>query len=241
MEDINKIFRAALEYVFEHTLTRHGDQIALANSAEVPATTLNDILKGRRGGSEDTRRALAAALRYPGRQYEDFLDIGRAILAGRPILELTTDYVSEADLAAAGYFQVSLDQADRLGAGGGRGLVKLENTAPVVVHGPTLGCKNGRHLRAFVVGGDSMEPLLAQGGIVVADLTKNRTENLKEGAAYVIIYDEEGAGAVKYLRWVEKGKVLSIESENNFYKPVFRKTREVVLIGQVIWSCREHR
>jgi phage repressor protein C with HTH and peptisase S24 domain len=74
-----------------------------------------------------------------------------------------------------------------------------------------------------------MEPLFANGGLVVADLAKNRTENLKEG------------GVVKYLRWVEKGKLLSIESENKLYAPVFRKVREVTLIGQVIWSCREHK
>jgi hypothetical protein len=238
MEDINKIFRAALEYVFEHTLTRHGDQIALANSAEVPATTLNDILKGRRNGSEETRRALAAALDFPGRLYEDFLDIGRAILAGRPIPTPPADYVSPADMAEAGWFQVPL--ADRPGAGKGHGLATPENTAHIMVHGPTLGRKNSHGLRAFVVGGDSMEPLLVRGGIVVADLTKNRAENLKEGAVYVISYDEEGAGAVKYLRWVEKGKVLSLESENKSYKPVFRKAREVILIGRVIWSCRKH-
>jgi len=242
VEDINKIFRAALK----HFILARGDQARLADKTGVSRPFLNDILQGRSkgGGSDATRRILSAALGFPGPSHEHFLNIGRAILAGQPIpAEQRTDYASEADLAGAGCFQVPLDWADRLEAGGGRiqRSVKLENTAHIVVHGPTLGRKNGHGLRAFVVVGDSMEPLLAQGGIAVADLTKNRAENLKEGAAYVVSYDEEVAGAIKYLRWAEKGKILSIESDNKFYKPVFRKAREVILIGRVIWSCREHR
>ncbi|MDR2725715.1 MAG: S24 family peptidase [Candidatus Adiutrix sp.] len=242
MEDINKIFRAALK----HFILARGDQARLADKTGVSRPFLNDILQGRSkgGGSDATRRVLSAALGFPGPRHEHFLNIGRAILAGQPIpAEPPTDYVSEAELAGAGCFQVPLDWADRLEAGGSRAprSVKPENTAHIVVHGPTLGRKNGRGLWAFVVEGDNMEPLLARGGLVVADLTKNRAENLKEGAAYVISYDEERAGAVKYLRWVEKGRVLSLESENKSYQAVFRKAREVILIGQVIWSCRAHK
>jgi transcriptional regulator with XRE-family HTH domain len=77
MEDINKIFQESLQY----SLTKRGDQAVLARKAGVSTSQLNDILKGRRSGSEEMRRILAAALDYPGRHYEDFLDIGRAILA----------------------------------------------------------------------------------------------------------------------------------------------------------------
>jgi transcriptional regulator with XRE-family HTH domain len=231
MEDINKIFQEALQ----HFIHRHGDQSSLADQAEISRPYLNDILNGRRGGTEEKRRALAAALGYPGRHYEDFLDLGRAICAGRPLPEPLADSPNEADLAVAGYFQIPLDQASQPA-----GLQGQKPAAEaIVVHGPTLGVKSGRHLRAFTVGGDSMEPLLAQGGLVVADLTKNRAENLKDGSIYVLRYD--GGEAVKFLRWAEKGKLLALESENKSYKPVFRRVKEVILIGRVIWSCRAHK
>jgi phage repressor protein C with HTH and peptisase S24 domain len=76
---------------------------------------------------------------------------------------------------------------------------------------------------------------------VVADLTKNRAESLKEGSLYVISYDEEKSGAVKFLRWAEKGRLLALESENKLYKPVFRRVKEVTLIGRVVWSCRAYK
>jgi transcriptional regulator with XRE-family HTH domain len=231
MEDINKTFQAALE----HFLTKRGDQAALADRTDVSTSHINDILKGRRGGTEEKRRALAAALGYPGRHYEDFLDLGRAICAGRPLPEPPADGLNEADLAATGYFQIPLNQTSQPA-----GLQGQKTAAEaVVVHGSTLGVKSGRHLRAFTVGGDSMEPLLAQGGLVVADLTKNRAENLKDGSIYVLRYD--GGEAVKFLCWAEKGKLLALESENKSYKPVFRRVKEVILIGRVIWSCRAHK
>ena len=233
MEDINSIFKAGLE----HFMTRRGDQAALSARSGVSTTQINDILKGRHGCTEEKRRVLAAALGYPGRQYEDFLDLGRAVLAGQPIPATPADQLSEADLAASGCFLVPLEPLGRPAAGG-PGLAQVGEAAAMVVHGPTLGRKSGRHLRAFLVGGDSMEPLFAQGGMVLADLTENRAENLREGSAYVVCCD--GEEDVKYLRWAEKGRLLALESENKFYRPVFRKAREVTLIGRVIWSCRRH-
>jgi transcriptional regulator with XRE-family HTH domain len=230
MEDITKIFQEALQ----HFIHKHGDQSALADQAEISRPYLNDLLNGRRGGTEEKRRALAAALGYPGRHYEDFLDLGRALCAGRPQPEPPAGDLNEADLAANGYFQIPLDQANRPA-----GLEGQKPAEAVMVNGLMLGVKSGRHLRAFTVGGDSMEPLLAPGGLVVADLTKNRAESLQDGSIYVLRYD--GEDAVKYLRWAEKGKLLALESENKSYKPVFRRVKEVILIGRVIWSCRAHK
>ena len=92
----------------------------------------------------------------------------------------------------------------------------------------------------FRVGGDSMEPLIAKGGIVLADLKHNDVGHIHEGGVYVLCWDrEDGECAVKYLRWAERGKLLSVESENSFYKPVFKRVDEVLLIGRVIWAWRD--
>jgi len=46
----------------------------------------------------------------------------------------------------------------------------------------------------------------------------------------------------KTLRWVEgeKGKLLSIESVNTFYPPKVKRVKDIILIGKVIYSWREH-
>lgn len=237
MQDLNKIFQTALEYL----LVKRGEQAALAKKIGMPASTLGDIKGGRRNASDEKKRAIAAALGYPDRAYENFLDIGRAILDGRPIPEPPTDFASEADLAADGYFRVPLDRANRLGAGGiqAQGVATPEDPISIALHGSTLGRRSGRHLQAFVVGGDSMEPLIGDGGLVVADLSRNNLADIKEGCIYLIGWD--GDGSVKYLRWAEPGKLLAVESENKFHKTVIKKPREVTLIGQVIWSCRKHK
>ena len=116
MEDTSKVFQKSLQ----HFLTRRGDQAALARRAEISPSQLNDILKGRRNGSDDLRRTLAASLGYPGRLYEDFLDLGRAALgllpeqpAERdPAEQEPAEQVNEADLTAGCYVLVPLDQAD---------------------------------------------------------------------------------------------------------------------------------
>ena len=86
-----------------------------------------------------------------------------------------------------------------------------------------------------------MEPLLVHSGLIVGYLTQNRVESLKEGSIYMVCYDEEKTGVAKYLRWAEKGRLLALESENKAYQPVYRKVKEVTLIGRVIWSCRQHK
>jgi len=230
MEDISQIFQEALKHIFEQVLTKHGDKATLSRRVDISTSQLGDILAGRSGTTEEKRRALAAALGYPGRGYEDFLDLGRAIRAGRPPPEPAAGGPDE-----AGCFHIPLERAGHLAAD----LQRPGAEETIVVHGPTLGFESGRHLRAFPVTGDSMEPLLAPGGLVVADLTQNRAESLKEGGLYVIRHD--GEEAVKFLRWAEKGRLLALESENKSYKPVFLRLKDVTLIGRVIWSCRAHK
>lgn len=80
MAEIHVIFQASLG-----CLLNHGDQTGLARATGLNVKRINHLATGERRGSEDDRRLIAAALGYPGRQYEDFLDIGRAAL-GLPLV-----------------------------------------------------------------------------------------------------------------------------------------------------------
>lgn len=79
MTAVHDIFRKALE-----SHLSHGSQKAIANKSGLTLSKVNKIVTSELKGSEDDRRVIAAALGYPGRRYEDFLDLGRRAL-GLPV------------------------------------------------------------------------------------------------------------------------------------------------------------
>ena len=78
MDDISKIFREALKKKLADG--EWGIKSRVAKESNLTPPQLHDLIIGRRFGSEEQRRAIAAALGYPGRAYENFLDIGRQLL-----------------------------------------------------------------------------------------------------------------------------------------------------------------
>lgn len=81
MKNLSAIFHATLVKCLEGQ--PWGSKTRLAKDAGITTGMLGDILAGRAYGSEETKRSIAAALGYPGSKYEDFLNIGRQILAGQ--------------------------------------------------------------------------------------------------------------------------------------------------------------
>lgn len=260
--DINNAFAAALRYLLAG-LPR-GSKGQLAERLGISAGHFSDITNARRGTSEEQRRLLAEILGYPGVQYENFLTLGQDLLnsPGQAPHSLVGDqgglrvaepglmeapgsaFLGSDEMRERGFLAVPFSQDMKLAAGGG-GTIPItedEESSPVIVHGPTLGLRSAKNLQAFRVGGDSMEPLIAQNGIVLADLSRNDLNHLQEGAIYVLCWDRsDGECAVKRLRWAEKGRLLLIESEDRFYPPVAKQVRDIVLIGQVIWAWREFK
>jgi phage repressor protein C with HTH and peptisase S24 domain len=132
----------------------------------------------------------------------------------------------------------------RLAAGSG-GTIDITDdigTSTIVIHAPSIGRTSSRNLQAFRVGGDSMEPEIAQGGIVLADISENNLGRLKEGKIYVLCWEiYEGECAVKYLSWAERDRSVLITSpDNRLHRPIIKHVNEIQLIGRVIWSWREH-
>jgi len=243
MKNIDEIFRACLQHFRPKFRSTRSMALTLGFAPEY----FHQVFKGTRAGagSDDYRRNVATALGYPGARYEEFLQIGRDKLAGREPRETEPFGISPEDLPPGEFLRVRYSDKMRLAAGTGATVVDYdEDSSPVIVHKGALGQKNYRPsmLQAFKVGGDSMEPLIAKDGIVLVTLQDN-IMNIKEGEIYVLCWDRaDGECAVKTLRWVEgeKGKLLSIESLNTFYPPKVKRVKDVVLIGRVIWSWREH-
>ena len=75
---IEEIFKAALCKILNEL--PYGSKSGVARAAGISRQQLNNIEVGRVMGDETQRRAIAGALGYAGRAYEDFLDIGRSLL-----------------------------------------------------------------------------------------------------------------------------------------------------------------
>ncbi|MCL2029425.1 MAG: LexA family transcriptional regulator [Deltaproteobacteria bacterium] len=228
-QEIAEAFRLWLRgYIQDRRLT----QLKAALNLDVVPGTINHILTGRR---RPTLELIEKMLGRAGLDYRQALT---------PYLKASDGPVRLEDQAMTheGFLRVPFSDDMRLAAGGGGAVPYSYEAAdsPVVVHGPSLGRRNARQLQAFRLGGDSMEPLLSNGGIVIADLSHNELSRLREGSIYVLCWDlYDGECAAKRLRWVEKGRWLSIESENTRYPPVVKDIDEVKLIGKIIWAWRE--
>ncbi|MDR3038303.1 MAG: LexA family transcriptional regulator [Candidatus Adiutrix sp.] len=230
-QEIAEAFRGWLkDYIRAHSLT----QLQTALRLDVVPGTINHILNGRRRPTLELMEKMTAR-------------------AGTGYREALTPYLSpspgpeprrldDQGMIEQGFLKVPFSDDMRLAAGGGGAVPFTYEAAasPVVVHGPSLGRRSAHRLQAFRLGGDSMEPVLAGGGIVIADLTHNELDRLREGSIYVLCWDlYDGECAAKYLRWAEKGRWLSIESENKAYSPLVKPVDEVRLIGKIIWAWRE--
>jgi transcriptional regulator with XRE-family HTH domain len=228
-QEIAEAFRLWLgDYIRARRLT----QLQAALNLDVVPGTVNHILTGRRRPSLEL---IEKMLGRAGAGYREAL---------APYLAAPADPrpLDDQAMVEQGFLKVPFSDDMRLAAGGGGAVPYTYEAAdsPVVVHGPSLGRRNARQLQAFRLGGDSMEPVLVSGGIVIADLSQNDLSRLREGSVYVLCWDlYDGECAAKYLRWAEKGRWLSIESENKRYAPVVKAVDEVRLIGKIIWAWRE--
>ena len=115
------------------------------------------------------------------------------------------------------------------------------DSSPVVVYGPALKGHAPDNLQAFRVGGDSMEPLIADGGIVLADIRYNEPKHLtrKKQVFVVCLNREDEECSVKYLNWGVKDESVLVQSANDFYEAEVRRVEDIIIIGRVIWAWRE--
>lgn len=213
-----------------------------AKKIDVGTGTLSNFLKN--GASAATMEDVAEKL---GVDLLDMLMEGRTILAGKkPEDDSGARPLSQEELESHEFLRVPFADHMRLAAGGGGSIPFTYDvdTSPVVLHRSALAhvrIPNVKNLQAFRIGGDSMEPTLKEGGIVVVDKTKNDLSKLDEGEIYVLCSDlSTEECAVKRLKWAKEGVLLAVESENRAYPTIYAEPENVLLIGKVIWSWREH-
>ena len=89
----------------------------------------------------------------------------------------------------------------------------------------------GRTVRAFEVAGDSMQPIINQGDLVIATITE-RLDLIQPKHVYVVITDE--LVTVKRLHGpVKKNEPLELLSDNRYYDPFVLPQKDVREIWHV--------
>ena len=237
MADFDDYFRAALL----DAVKARGAQARLSRDSGIGTSYINNIVKGRDSGSEATRRALATALGFAGRRYEDFLELGRALLEGRE--PPAPEPPSITDDSLADFFRVPYSANTRL-VSGASGLIPVSietETSPVIIHGPTIGRANPWGLRSFGVEDDGREPLIARGGMVLVVLKQNDFRKIKNDEIYLIFCDfDEGQGVFRQMEWAGRERDrLALKAANDHYSTLYRQPREIRILGLVLSAWRQ--
>lgn len=239
LKQIDEAFRVSLKHHMAEL--GYGGQTKIAKHLGVTSGYIHQLLNNMGYGSEVHRRQIAAYFGFSS--YDDFLEFGLAILENRPPPKPEANYLSSNELSERRFLTVPFSTTMKLAAGGGGVPIDYnEEVSDIVIHGPTLGYRTADNLQAFRVGGDSMEPEIAEGGIVLVDKTITRLDDsrFREGSIYMLCYEADGVCAVKRLRWAEEGRTLAIESTNPAFPTVYKKIKEIYnLVGKVVWAWRE--
>ncbi|WP_319548089.1 S24 family peptidase [Desulfogranum marinum] len=95
---------------------------------------------------------------------------------------------------------------------------------------------NPKDMALFEIIGDSMEPFIYDGDVVLVDMSKKTLEDIVDGKAYAFREDH----TVKVKRLSRQGNRLIATSENVMkYPPYEIIIEEFFLIGKVVWLGHE--
>lgn len=232
---MDDIFKTALQ----KTIRGRFKQKDLAERVNISVSYFNDLFKGRKSGQETLRRAIASALGYE--DYESFLDVGRREL-GLKTLSIAGSGAFLKPVLDGEFFRLPffeypcpkscLGNADKADADQAAG--------QVMAHGPLLGRESAGQLCAFRIEDNSMEPLIAKGGIALVDLGQNIPGEIKDGGIYLVSLELGGPGLVRRLKWVERCQLMAVESEKGSSDTIYKRPADINLLGRVIWTWREH-
>lgn len=107
----------------------------------------------------------------------------------------------------------------------------------VLVYLPELGHRSNHKLASMRIGGDSMEPVIPQGSIVVVDMSDKTLVNNK----IYVVQDPEGEmfGAVKRVQKTNEKNMYALVSDNpRVSTVVVRGNWEGLVVGRVVWMWR---
>ena len=249
--EIERFFGKKLRDHFEARIKNKGvSQAKFAKDLGVSQSTLNAIFEGRRGSTEKWRREVAGYIRVP---YEEMVGLQKGASPSiKPadhnlIVEVINGFEKlHLEDHADHYRGVPLYESGKLAAFSG-GYTFDENETPestVVVYRPELHGRVNHDLRALRIGGDSMEPIMPAGSIVVVDLDDRECVDKKIYAVRDPRDPDPSSpvSMVKRVRKIEQEKFrgFALVSENRDHLPIITDTEwNDLVIGRVVWMWRD--
>lgn len=260
MDKMSEVFRIFLSKWMKSKW--NGNQSSFAVYLGIRRQRLSNILNGHGGTSEDLRIRICNKLGIDYRTLiscdasdtvtlSDAVEMklirgGQAEKAAPPSQNLIVQVNTQADKEFLNgitelYRGIPLYESGRLAAGvNGIEFDPYESPASMVlVYKPELqGCSRHK-LAAIKVGGESMEPTIVKGSIVVVDLSDKEQV---DGKVYAVNTPEGGMdmASIKRIKKWEKGFVLL--SDNSNYPPELSPMDwHRLCVGRVVWMWRDIR
>lgn len=110
----------------------------------------------------------------------------------------------------------------------------LEQEPENVVHVPIRFQSKKKRLHAFKVNGESMNNILIDGTVVVAEDTYNNSIKIRDNSIVVAFYN--GEATIKRFFELEDHILLAPDSKNKSFMPIkINKEEEFTILGRVIW------
>ncbi len=230
-------FRAAVNRLL--ALRGRGAQAGLARDTGLSASYLNDMLRGRKDGSEGARRAVAHCA---GLRYDALLEAGRIILGSGD--HVAADHLLEpggetpVDTDGGDEFALVAKVRARVSAGGGSLEVDDSVESYYAFRRDWLSSKGPvSSMRLLHVSGNSMEPELCDGDLIMVDLAQDQ---IRSGKIYAVRIEDEIV--VKIV--VTTPGALVLKSANTAQYADIRvplnEGANVEVIGRVVWSARDY-
>jgi len=225
MEDISTKFAAAVNSLIVDS--GRGAKSQLARDAGITFNQLYDLLKERRYGSEEQRRAVAKALKW---NYEDLLNLGGCICAGQDYYALKNADLNDNSFKVP--FLGSASQASTaLSAGNG-------SKDSIVVHPSITNFKTANQIRAFKMDDSGMEPIISCGALVLVDLKYANVNRIKEKTIYLVEFNLDTSEClIRYLERISKN-LIELKPANSLMPRIHKKPSELRLIGRIVWACQ---
>lgn len=204
----------------------HMNARELAEKAEVGRSFVYDVLSGK--STNPTTQKLSAVARVLGVSVS-YLLYGESVSGSGPVAEQVTPEARDVASIASIAVEASM--------GGGTLVTEEIEDKPFFFRKSWIRDRlkvTPQDLRVIRVRGDSMQPTMNDGDVVLVDLTRN----LPSPPGIFVLFDGHGL-MVKRLEMLPGSSEVRVISDNPHYAPYSLASENVRVIGRVVWCARE--
>lgn len=198
----------------------------LAERAEVGRSFVYDILNGK--STNPTTQKLASVAKVLGVSVSTLL-YGEDALTGQQGVDVVSEEVRDMVTVSSIAVEASM--------GGGTLVTEEVEDKPFFFRKSWIRERlkvSPSELRVIRVRGDSMQPALSEGDVVLVDLTRARPSP----PGIFVLFDGQGL-MVKRLELLPTGGQVRVISDNPSYSAYTANPEDIRIIGRVVWYARE--